>query len=285
MCISGLVWGATCNTPSSSFTYVSGTVINPTAVQTNENNLYSYVQQGVCNYQAGSITTAAISSTAGITYSQLNLTGGIVPSDINTTTTTSIYTFQNITVPFATTLQGTLSLNGSQGTSGQVLVSQGTGTNASWGAIPYIKLSNTQASGTGGGAATVGSWLIIPINTVDIDTGSNVVSNSSSSGFVLVAGTYQIDATSPFFVSAAASTRLQNITDSTTVLTGESVSSIAVDVTANSRLSGRFTIAASKALELQYQVGSNNSSSASLLGQPSGFGPEVYAQIILRKIG
>ncbi len=82
----------TCNVPSSSYTYVSGQTILPNQVQTNENNLYAYAQSGVCNYLAGSITSAAISSTAGILYSQLNLSGGILPTDINTTTTTSIPT-------------------------------------------------------------------------------------------------------------------------------------------------------------------------------------------------
>jgi hypothetical protein len=93
------VWAVTCSPPTSTYTYISGTTIQPNQVQTNENNLYSYVQSGVCNYQPGSISQSAISSTAGILYTQLNLSGGILPSDFNTTTTTSIYQLENVLIP------------------------------------------------------------------------------------------------------------------------------------------------------------------------------------------
>lgn len=85
--------------PSSSFTYIPGTTIIASQVQTNENNIYSYLQSGVDTYKSGSITQASISPTAGILYSQLNLSGGILPGDFNTTTTTSIYQLENIIVP------------------------------------------------------------------------------------------------------------------------------------------------------------------------------------------
>ena len=112
MVISGCAWAVTCNVPSSSYTYQSGQTILPNQVQANENNLYTYDQQGVCQYQSGSITQAAISSTAGIVYSQLNLSGGILPGDINTTTTSSIYQFENITVPYTGTFTGGIVDNG-----------------------------------------------------------------------------------------------------------------------------------------------------------------------------
>ena len=138
-------WATTCNVPSSTYTYVGGQVIQANQVQTNENNLYAYDQAGVCNYLAGSISQAAISSTAGILYSQLNLSGGILPGDINTTTTTSIYQFENLTVPYNFTVSnGTFNYgsnhigdilvdNGNtftrlpEGTAGKVLVSTNTG--------------------------------------------------------------------------------------------------------------------------------------------------------------
>jgi hypothetical protein len=103
----------------------------------NENNLYTYDQQGVCNYLSGSITQAAISTTAGILYSQLNLSGGILPGDINTTTTTSVYQFENVTVPYNFIIgspsngqmlfyNGSTYANFGPGQSGQVLTSQST---------------------------------------------------------------------------------------------------------------------------------------------------------------
>lgn len=131
---------ALASAPSRPNTYVSGTVIDPVAVTQNETTLYSYVQSGVDTYKAGSITQAAISSTAGILYSQLNLSGGILPSDINTSATTNIYQFGSLNVPNTFTLNNTvqgaiLYDNGtsivklSPGTAGQFLETQGPSAN------------------------------------------------------------------------------------------------------------------------------------------------------------
>lgn len=279
--------------PSSTYTYLSGTPILPNQVQTNENNIYSYLQSGVDTYKPGSITQSAISSTAGILYSQLSLSGSIQGTDINTS---SNFTFNNLT------LNGTLNLgvthqgdilydNGTSlvrltpGISGQILQTQGAGANPQWSlnSQPYIKLSNTQVSGTGGGAATNSAWRAIPINTTNTDTGSNVVSLAGST-FVLVAGTYDIDAVEPFNLTNGSQTRLQNTTDSTTIITGEStLCANSADSTCQSHLKGRFTIAASKSLQYQYQVTSTRASDDGL-GQESSFGTEVYGQIQLYRV-
>lgn len=77
--ISGQVYAAA---PSRPFNYVLSTVIDPSAVNSNENTLYSYLQMGVDTYLAGSISNASISPTAAISYSKLNLGGSILNSDI-----------------------------------------------------------------------------------------------------------------------------------------------------------------------------------------------------------
>ena len=102
--------------PSRQYNYVAGQVIDPVAVTGNEVPLYTYLQAGVDTYKAGSITQAAVSSTAGILYSQLNLSGGILPTDINTSVTTNVYQFENINIPYL------LKLNGSYGTLGQAVL-------------------------------------------------------------------------------------------------------------------------------------------------------------------
>lgn len=147
-----------CSAPSSSFTYVSGTTIQPSQVQTNENNIYSYLQSGVDTYRAGSINSVAISSTAGILYSQLNLSGGILPGDFNITTTTSIYQLENLTVPYNFEI-GTPHVgdvfydNGSSlkrvvgGVTGTVLTSQGNAT-----APIYTQVT------ANGATALLGAW-------------------------------------------------------------------------------------------------------------------------------
>jgi len=271
---SGIAFG--CSTPSSTYTYVSGNTILPNQVQTNENNLYSYVQTGVCQYQAGSINSAAISNTAGILYSQLTLGNSILPTDINTSTTTSVYQFENLLLPST----GTISLRSSTGTEGQVITTDGT--TPEWGSIPYIKITNTQAQNTAGGTATSGSWTVIPVNTTDQDTGSNVVSNSGGT-FVLAAGTYDIEAFQQFHQIGSGQIRLENTTGSTLVLTGDSILTNVSTVSVPSTLSGRFTVAAAQSLQLQYQV--NSTKAGDGLGVAANFGSEVYTEIVLKKVG
>lgn len=152
-------------------------------------------------------------------------------------------------------------------------------------ALPYIKLSNTQNSGTGGGTATSGSWGTIPINTTDMDTGSNVVSNSGGN-FVLKAGTYDIIASNPFAITDDCQTRLFNTTGSSLVLTGTSEysGSAASSNGAGTRsfIVGRFTVAAGQTLQFQYQVQSTRNTTG--LGLAGSFGTEVYAVIQLWRV-
>lgn len=69
--------------PTRTYNYVASTTIDPTQVNTNENSLYTYLQNGVDTFAALSITNAAVSNSAAIAYTKLNLTGSIVNSDIN----------------------------------------------------------------------------------------------------------------------------------------------------------------------------------------------------------
>lgn len=189
--VSGLSWAAA---PTRSFTYTSGQVIDPTAVTTNEVSLYTYLQAGVDTYAASSISNAAISPSAGITYGKLNLSGGILPGDINTSTTTSIYQFENLTVPFLSTftgnltLQGAISTNSTVGTSGQVLTSQG-GNPMLW----ANSLSSVSDYGTSASAFTSrqGTALKVAYGTIaGVTSGGQAITNlpfTSSSSYHCVA--------------------------------------------------------------------------------------------------
>lgn len=70
--------------PSRPFTYVASTVIDPNQNNSNENTLYTYLQAGVDTYASGSITSSAISASAGIPYSKLTLSNSILNADVNT---------------------------------------------------------------------------------------------------------------------------------------------------------------------------------------------------------
>lgn len=69
--------------PTRSYNYVAHTTIDPAQNNTNENALYSYLQAGVDTYASGTITNDAISGSAAIGYSKLNLIGSIVNADIS----------------------------------------------------------------------------------------------------------------------------------------------------------------------------------------------------------
>lgn len=268
--------------PSSTYTYINGTAINPNQVQTNENNIYSYLQAGVDTYKPGSITNAAISSTAGILYSQLNLSNGILPADINTSTTTNIYQFGSITVPNSVAFQGTISVSGSTGTLGASLISQGALAPV-FGSSPYVKLTNTQSSGVNGGTSVSGSWQTIPLNTKDQDAYN--IATLSTSTIIIPAGTYQVHG-SALFVNAnnptEAQLRLLNSTDSAVLITGSNSPAVQMNNDTQSYIAGQFTITATKTIILQYQCSSAEMTSG--LGNAFGFGPEVYDVLELWKI-
>lgn len=141
--------------------------------------------------------------------------------------------------------------------------------------IPYIKCSNTQSSGTNGGAATSGSWQTMPLNTKDNDTAN--IANLTSNQITLPAGTYKVHASAPFYRGSGEQMRLYNITNSSVLVTGNTSSSATTDNTETiNEINGIFTLTAQSILQLQYQVSISN---AAGLGQGLSFGPEVYAVI------
>lgn len=152
-------------------------------------------------------------------------------------------------------------------------------------AVPdYIKLSDTKAEGVTSGTFTSGSWTERVLNTEDTDTGNHC--SLSSNRFTLSAGTYEIRASAPFLAVNLNKTRLRNATDSTDVLIGQSSYGNSTNLVSGSALlSGRFTIAASKALALEHRCSTTQATNG--LGVPStGFGVvEMYAIVELWKVG
>lgn len=146
---------------------------------------------------------------------------------------------------------------------------------------PYIKCSNTQNSGTNGGTATLGAWRTITLNTKDSDTSS--IATLASNQISLPSGTYLVQATNPFVLTGFSSTRLQNITDGSTILNGTPATSNLTNTNSiPSFLKGIFTIAATKTIEYQYQTA--NTQATNGLGQAVSFGTEVFAIIEFTKV-
>jgi hypothetical protein len=121
------------------------------------------------------------------------------------------------------------------------------------GYLGYIKLVDSKAAGTHGGTATSGSWQKRTV-TEETDTNNDV--SVSSSVIVLDAGVYECS----IFCSAEQvgghQARLRNTTDSSTILVGTMERSVTgtAKVGNKSFIVGRFTIGASKNVEIQHRV-------------------------------
>ena len=120
------------------------------------------------------------------------------------------------------------------------------------GYIGYIKLSDVKAQNTGGGTFTSGAWQTRILNTEDFDTNNDC--SLSSNQITLAAGTYECQIRCPGNRVGRHQCRLYNVTDAALLLLGSnSFSSSSASYASNSSsVVGRFTIAASKAIEVQH---------------------------------
>jgi hypothetical protein len=151
------------------------------------------------------------------------------------------------------------------GTSGQVLTSAGSGAVPTW-TTPAAGLfesvaavTDRKAAGTSAGSSVSGTWSTRVLNHELFDP-DGIVSLSSNQ-FTLGAGTYYVEWAVPIHDPSYAKTRLYNATDSVTVLDGEGLySAPSLDLTVWFRGLARFTIASSKAFEIQYRAYSSEAS-------------------------
>lgn len=138
-----------------------------------------------------------------------------------------------------------------------------------------IQILETKPNNTAGGTATAGSWIARPINLLQADETASA--SLVSSTLTLPAGKYFIDAESAFYRTGATRIRLQNLTNSTTLLNSLSTyihpSQAGVMYVS---LSGMFTLSVSNQLQLQYRC--NTTSNTFGLGDLSNFSiDEIYS--------
>lgn len=194
-----------------------------------------------------------------------------------TTTGTGILTALGINVGSA---GAPVTFNGALGTP-----SSGTLTSAIVGSVTaYLQYQDQKTQNTVGGAFSSGAWRTRVLNTEVSDVGG--YGTLASNQITLAAGTYLIRASAPAYYVNRNQLRLQNVTDTTTLLVGQSNFSAAVGADMSETmalLSGVFTIAASKALELQHQCSTTNGTDG--FGVTANFTTEVYAVVELWKIG
>ncbi len=144
----------------------------------------------------------------------------------------------------------------------------------------YIHLREEQAQNTAGGTFTSGAWRTRVLNTEVTDTGN--LNSLAANQFTLAAGTYEIRASAPTFNVSRHQARLQNVTDSSTILVGGS-NIDGTNTMGRAMVQGRFTIAGSKALELQHQCQSTESTDG--FGVAANFTTEVYAVVEMWRVG
>lgn len=141
--------------------------------------------------------------------------------------------------------------------------------------MSYVLIRDEKTQNTNGGTFTSGAWRTRDLNTEVSDTDG--VATLSSNQVTLSAGTYVCRIICPAAHCAKNQARLQNVTDATTVLIGSSnyTGPANTDITLNaSVIVGRFTIAASKALEVQHQCQTTRSSDG--FGVAANFTTEVF---------
>lgn len=149
--------------------------------------------------------------------------------------------------------------------------------------VDYVEIREELAAGTDAGTFTAGAWQTRVLNTEASDAGG--LAALSSNQITLAAGTYECDISCPAGVCAAHQAKLYNVTDAADVLIGTSEYTDTGNTTyTRSRITGRFTIAASKALEVRHRCGTTKATDG--FGRAANFGvTEVYAVARFWKVG
>lgn len=144
-----------------------------------------------------------------------------------------------------------------------------------------VVIKDVKSSGTDGGTFTSGSYQTRDLNTIEGD--SDIVSLSSNQ-FVLQPGTYNFECVAPAFRCSTAKSRLQNITDASTVAVSQPTqNNTSSGDPINNHISTQFTITAEKTFEVQHRC--NTTRATNGFGLAASFGDdEVYTQLKIRKL-
>ena len=145
----------------------------------------------------------------------------------------------------------------------------------------YVKVSDVKTGGTDGGTFTLGAWRTRVLNYEDSDTDS--ICSLSSNQITLSAGTYICSISAPATSVNRHKAKLRNTTASTNLLTGTSEFAYP-NVSNRSFISGKFTVAASQALEVQHVCETSNTTYGFGVATNAGV-PEVYTVAEFWKVG
>lgn len=148
-------------------------------------------------------------------------------------------------------------------------------------ALPLLHVREEQASGTAGGSSTAGSWQTRVLNTiVTNELGVTLVANVITG---LPAGGYEAVGNAPAYVGFNHQMRLYDVTGAAVKVLGQMAwAHDAGYAEARAPIVGRFTLAVTSDLRLEYRVGSAWATNG--LGKPGSWGTEVYADLQIRRV-
>lgn len=170
---------------------------------------------------------------------------------------------------------GAAGATGPTGTGGATGVTGATGAGASALFDAYAYLRDEKAANSNGGTFTQDAWQTRTLNTEVHDADSIVT--LAANQFTLAAGSYFISARAPCFDVQFHKLKVANITDTVDALIGMSCFCIGGDGSL-ATVSGRITIAGSKAFELQHRCSSTQATNG--FGTLTNFGViEVFAEV------
>lgn len=137
----------------------------------------------------------------------------------------------------------------------------------------YILIRDEKSSGVAAASIVNGAWRQRELNTEVFDTGGHA--SVGSNEITLLAGTYECIASTPVSSAVINRCRLQNITDGTTTLEGQS------SLSGPSMLTGFFTITGTKVFQLQQWTSTTSNGGTAL----STGANEKYATVYLVRKG
>lgn len=147
-----------------------------------------------------------------------------------------------------------------------------------------LHLQGQKSSGTNGGDFFSGAWFTRELtHEIADDIGSTLSSNT----WTLPVGTYEIEASAPGFRCEGHVLRLYNVSDAAAVLAGRTEYSATANQNqghVHASLRGRFAVAGStKTYRLEHRC--TGVTFGNGLGVAAGLGPEIYAEVLIRKVG
>lgn len=138
----------------------------------------------------------------------------------------------------------------------------------------YLCFRDEKATGTNGGTFTSGAWQTRDLNTEHADTGNHA--SLASNQITLAAGTYRALIHCPGFMVNWHQARLQDVTNTVTLLVGTPQYNSAGNTYAQttSVVAGRFTLAAPAVLEVQHRSAATRATDG--FGRAASFTTEIY---------